>query len=704
MIDNRRSSLTSSHYSSSTGSVTIGSGREEHTRFHTTHQLNEDSLRHFEPVRPLNVTRAQKDQKDENAANTDFSFLFNNSSGDEPDQQQQSKNPPAKKVMSTDESEVTRTGGGGKNDHTIGTVPYSCAKEVIEETEKPEPQERSTPFKRRLPYVILLLILLLVILVSVLIPVGFLVIRKEEHHPKKHKPKPDQGASIGDGSGDEDSGPEGGLYGVPSYAKNTELDPDTWMDKTGFNLTFTNETVGGLSIMGLNSSWDDSKRPNKYVPPLNEPFGYGKRAMRGVNLGGWLVLEPFITPSYFEPFGSKKDGIVDEWTLFEELNKTAESPKGAKDFFEYHYSTFITEDSFKEITEAGLDHVRIPYGYWAVKTYEGDQFLPKVSWRYLLRGIEWARKYGLRVNLDLHSVPGGQNGWNHSGRQGSLQWLNGTRGGVFGNDTIELHAQLATFFSQERYKNIVTIYGLVNEPNLIALDSERVIDWTKEAYDTVRERFDNYIVYGDGFLGAENWKGVFNETEYPDLLLDLHQYTIFDKDLIKLSHSDKLRFVCHGLAHQLQVSSNINTGHGPSMVGEWSQADNDCVMYLNNVGVGSRWEGTFDPGFGNEPVLTPSCAAEDNCTCDPSNQHPSKYTPQYIRFLRTFAEAQMDVYESNSWGFMYWTWDTESWNSTQWSYRRARLSGLLPTKTYLRSFKCDRPIPNFNSLGLPESY
>lgn len=30
---------------------------------------------------------------------------------------------------------------------------------------------------------------------------------------------------------------------------------------------------------------------------------------------------------------------------------------------------------------------------------------------YFLKAIEWARKYGLRINLDLHAVPGSQNGW-----------------------------------------------------------------------------------------------------------------------------------------------------------------------------------------------------------------------------------------------------------------------------------------------------
>jgi glucan 1,3-beta-glucosidase len=30
------------------------------------------------------------------------------------------------------------------------------------------------------------------------------------------------------------------------------------------------------------------------------PFDFGNEKVRGVNLGGWLVLEPWITPSIFE--------------------------------------------------------------------------------------------------------------------------------------------------------------------------------------------------------------------------------------------------------------------------------------------------------------------------------------------------------------------------------------------------------------------
>ena len=38
------------------------------------------------------------------------------------------------------------------------------------------------------------------------------------------------------------------------------------------------------------------------------------------------------------------------------------------------------------------------------------------QWTYLLKAFQWARKYGIRINLDMHSCPGSQNGYNHSGR------------------------------------------------------------------------------------------------------------------------------------------------------------------------------------------------------------------------------------------------------------------------------------------------
>lgn len=480
---------------------------------------------------------------------------------------------------------------------------------------------------------------------------------------------------------------------IPVAARGSYLDPFTWYDTTDFNVTYTNDTVGGLPIMGLNSTWDDSKSANPNTPPIDSPWGsYADRPVRGVNLGGWLSIEPFITPSLFNY--DPKLGIIDEWTLTSYLGAD-----GAKSTLEKHYATFVTEQTFIDIANSGLDHVRIPYSYWAVVTYDDDPYVFRISWRYLLRGIEWARKHGLRINLDLHALPGSQNGWNHSGRQGTIGWLNGTNGQLNAQRSLDIHNQLSQFFAQDRYKNIISFYGLVNEPKMTALQPSDVISWTASAYDIVRKNGINaYIVFGDGFMGLAKWQGQLQNQ--PGLVLDAHQYVIFNSGQIKYNHTQKVAYACSGWTQQTEQSMNVATGFGPTIFAEWSQADTDCAQYLNNVGWGTRWMGTYASGDPSTQVLSPDCPTQDaQCSCTNANADPSQYSSTYKQFLQMFAEAQMASFEKG-WGWFYWTWATES--ATQWSYQLGLAAGILPAKAYAPEFNCTATIPSFS--GLPEYY
>ena len=474
---------------------------------------------------------------------------------------------------------------------------------------------------------------------------------------------------------------------IPASSKGTYLDISTWLDTTDFNCTYTNETIGGLPVMGLYDSWDDSTQANDNVPSLDQTWSYGQTPIRGVNLGGWLDLEPFITPSIFNY--PAVDNIVDEWTLTEKLGSTAAR------VIESHYVSFVTKQTFIDIQNAGLDHVRIPYPYWAVTTYPGDPYVPKVAWRYLLRAIEWARECGLRVNLDLHSLPGSQNGWNHSGRQGSIGWLTGSDGAVNGQRSLDIHNQLSKFFAQDRYKNVVTIYGLVNEPKMLIIPEQSVLDWNQQAIDIIRKNgMSQWLVFGDGFLRLSQWDDMFKGIDNK-LVMDTHQYEIFNVPELQLTHQNKIKTVCEGWTQLMSTANNPSTGWGPTLDGEWSQADTDCAQYINNVGIGSRWAGTYNTGDSDTSVLAPSCPSE-GCSCAEANADASQYSDSYKKFLQMYAEAQMYSFEK-AWGWFYWTWETES--ATQWSWKLGLAAGILPAKAYAPSFKCDVDIPSFSDLS-----
>ena len=487
---------------------------------------------------------------------------------------------------------------------------------------------------------------------------------------------------------------------IPSDAKGTYMDPFTWYDTTDFNLTWTNSTIGDLPVMGLNSSFSNNIAANPTVPSLNQPWPYGTRPIRGINIGGWLSLEPFITPSIFDATvptdvrSSTRPPYPDEWTLCSALG-----PQAANILLDKHYSTFANFSTFAAIRAAGFDHVRIPFPYWSVQTYPDDPYVPNTSWRYLLRGIEYARQNGLRVNLDLHSAPGSQNGWNHSGREGSIGWLNGTDGQLNAQRTLEIHARLAEFFAQERYRGLITIYGILNEPRMTFMNPPDAVNWTAAAVRQLRSSplpKDTVLALSDGFMSLPYWRTAFASEDYSDiipagsnaaaekLLLDSHEYVIFNRDQLLLNHTSKLDFACNGWSQQASSSMDPTTGFGSFVCGEWSQADTDCAAHLNPEGVGNRWEGTLKTNNVTTSVLVPSCPLVNegrggDCKCEQANASPGEWSDGYKTWLRRFADAQLRSFQKG-WGSFYWTWDVEDGveGGSMWSWKKGVEAGILP--------------------------
>lgn len=69
-----------------------------------------------------------------------------------------------------------------------------------------------------------------------------------------------------------------------------------------------------------------------------------------------------------------------------------------------NYETYITESDIEKIASWGLDHVRLPIDYEMAAT-KGGAFKEE-GFSYIDKCINWCRKYGLNLVLDLHKTAG----------------------------------------------------------------------------------------------------------------------------------------------------------------------------------------------------------------------------------------------------------------------------------------------------------
>ncbi|CAE7183324.1 unnamed protein product [Rhizoctonia solani] len=269
-----------------------------------------------------------------------------------------------------------------------------------------------TKTKRPWFWTIVILVLLAIIAVAVIVPVYFKVI----------KPNTNIAESSSSTGASSTSAAQPTQSSKPNTPEAVVTGGDGSKITTESGATFTyNNSFGGIWYYDPKDPFSNKAHAQSWSPPLNQSWKFGTDQIRGVNLGGWLVLEPFISPAMYEPYMNATVPAIDEWTLCENLAQDASSGGVAK-AIEEHYKTFITEEDFAQIAAAGLNWIRIPIPYWAIEVYPGEPFLEGVAWKYFLKAIEWARKYGLRINLDLHTVPGSQNGYNHSGMLGPVGW------------------------------------------------------------------------------------------------------------------------------------------------------------------------------------------------------------------------------------------------------------------------------------------
>ncbi|KAF8911676.1 glycoside hydrolase superfamily [Gymnopilus junonius] len=431
----------------------------------------------------------------------------------------------------------------------------------------------------------------------------------------------------------------------------TGSDGSTIKASDGTTFTYSNQ-FGGIWYSDPNDPYNDNAYPNSWTPPLNQSWDYGKDRIYGVNLGGWFVLEPFITPALYQ----KYPGAVDEWTLSTLM--AADTANGGIGQIETHYQTFITEQDIAQIAGAGLNWVRIPIPFWAIDTWGNEPFLAKTSWKYILQAIQWCRKYGIRVNLDLHTIPGSQNGFNHSGKLGEINFLLGVMGMANAQRTV---------LSQPEYSNVVPMFGIINEAELSKIGQTALRAFYVEVYDMMRgitgvgEGKGPFISIHDGFQSLASWADFLPGADR--VALDSHPYFAFDNspatDPIDTGTGSGAGGVwpseaCNRWMDTFNASRNA---FGVTYAGEWSNGFNDCGLFLKGIPGSHTYGG--------------DCGVwQDSSNWDVGTKAG----------VMAFASASMDALRD----WFFWTWKVDNATSgvvesPLWSYQLGLQGGWIPT-------------------------
>lgn len=361
------------------------------------------------------------------------------------------------------------------------------------------------------------------------------------------------------------------------------------------------------------------------------------KKVRGVNLGGWLVLEKWMTPSLFEGLTARDET---SWTLA--LGDKAEST------LKQHWNSFITRDDFAWLADIGINAVRIPVGHWlfaADYPYHpsyGDHQHPYVPGgvEILDQAFDWAEEFGLVVVVDLHTAPGCQNGFDNGGIQDVCEWHTDK---AYIDYTLTTLERLA-----ERYGKHPALHGIeaLNEPRW-DIDTALLKRFTLAAYQKIRQYCPAEkvaVIFHDGFRSFRKYDGFMCGPEFQNVIFDIHRYQCFVREDVELDvfgHIQKAVIDWKNEAEDIISHSGL-----PTYVGEWSLG--------LDLKMAEIWaNGAFD--------------------------HTQKTMDEFQLDLsyRGYAAAQLACFEKYL-GWFFWSYKTET--MLHWSFRDCVERGWLPER------------------------
>lgn len=236
--------------------------------------------------------------------------------------------------------------------------------------------------------------------------------------------------------------------------------------------------------------------------------------LNGVNIGNLFVSEGWLSVSSegaeLNEDGSyvkDADGNIQYPDFSEEqfLDALYTNPNltnsDIDDLLDVYYSNWFSESDVEEIKNIGFNVIRLPFYYRNILDENDGVFTLKdqtTAFKYLDRILEWCKDQDIYCILDLHGCPGSQNGYEHSGEEGEINfWYNET----YVDAVVDLWNYVSYHYTIERpdLSPYIASYDIINEPKSNAQVTDKTC-WEvfDQIYDAIRENGDLHVITMEG--------------------------------------------------------------------------------------------------------------------------------------------------------------------------------------------------------------
>ncbi|MCH4053357.1 MAG: glucan 1,3-beta-glucosidase [Atopobiaceae bacterium] len=282
--------------------------------------------------------------------------------------------------------------------------------------------------------------------------------------------------------------------------------------------------------------------------------------LHGVNLSGWLVPEPWVTPELFSGTRATSDDA-----LF-----AAVGPKHYEELVRGHRATFVNAEDFQRMADRGYDAVRLQVPWYAFGEAGPDAEGRPGCVDSVDAAFGWAEDAGILVLIVISSVPGARltaDGLSLM-LDPSFDWRPclldvvsalalryGSSRALLGIEPID------QVLLRKRKAIIPPSYTEGADPSFLR-------NYYREAYRVVRRTAGSEPVFVVSDAGEHGiWRGFMSHGRYENVWLDAHLY--HHTDVISGTGPSGVRYLADQSKKALEVERRCGL---PVMVGEWSSA------------------------------------------------------------------------------------------------------------------------------------